>query len=437
MEQLLQMAKKICDKTEIYSIEYADNSVFFENAKLNNMDSKFQSGISLRIIKEGKLGFAYTRNLTNRQEFLQNALESLKGGVGAGFEFPLTRKLPQLNTFDSSVENLSAEKIVGECARVCDLFKSKTDSEIEMAASAHIGSIRIMNSAGTDVSMRSSEYGIFGNIIYPGTGVGIWRAFQSKGFGKMPDDLVNEMIELYKKTSRVLEPKGGKMKVLFMPGSQITFNWRIESGISSKSVYEKVSPIAEKVGEKIFDEKLTILDDPLNDKFPGARCFDDEGVACKPLTIVENGVLKSFYYDLDYAKKMSAQPTGHGYRTTRWGGDRLTLKPIPALSHMSIKPGKRSFAELVKLIDKGIIIENALGFHSGNIPNGDYSVGMNPGFYVEKGEIVGRVKDAMVAGNIYETLKNVVDVGDKLYPSPDGAWVPVILCDNVSVATKN
>ncbi len=437
MEQLLQMAKKVCDKTEIYSIEYADNSVFFENAKLNNMDSKFQSGLSLRIIKEGKLGFAYTRNLTDRQEFLQNALDSLKGGVEAIFDFPLTRKLPQLDTFDSSVENLSTEKIVGECARVCDLLKSKTDAEIEMAASAHVGNLRIMNSAGTDVSMRSSAYEIFGNIIYPGTGVGVWRAFMDKGFGMMPDDLVNEMIDLYRKTSRVLEPKGGKMKVLFMPSSQITFNWRILSGTSSKSVYEKVSPVAEKVGEKIFDEKLTILDDPLNDKFPGARCFDDEGVACKPLTIVENGVLKSFFYDLDYAKKMSAQPTGHGYRTTRWGGDRLTLKPIPALSHMTIRPGKKSFAELVKLMDRGIIIENALGFHSGNIPNGDYSVGMNPGFYVEKGEIVGRVKDAMVAGNIYETLKNVVDVGDKLYPCSDGAWVPVILCDNVSVATKN
>ncbi|MGB2803750.1 MAG: metallopeptidase TldD-related protein [Candidatus Zixiibacteriota bacterium] len=47
------------------------------------------------------------------------------------------------------------------------------------------------------------------------------------------------------------------------------------------------------------------------------------------------------------------------------------------------------------------------------------------------------MKDAMVAGNIYETLKNVVDVGDTLYPSHDGAWVPVILCDSVSVATKN
>jgi PmbA protein len=437
VEQLLGMARKICDSAEIYSIDYADNSVFFENAKLNNTDSKFQSGLSLRIIKDGKLGFAYTRNLTDRQEFLQNALDSLKGGVGAGFDFPLTKKLPRLDIFDSSLESLSAEKMVEECDRVCDLFKSKTDAEIEMAASAHTGNLRIINSAGTDVSMKSSGYEIFGHIIYPGTGVGIWRAFMDKGFGMMPDELVNEMIDLYKKTSKVLEPKGGKMKVLFMTSSQITFNWRILSGISSKTVYEKVSPVAGRIGEKIFDEKITIHDDPLNDKLPGARCFDDEGVACKPLTVVENGVLKSFFYDLDHAKKMNVQPTGHGYRTTRWGGDRLTLKPVPALSHMTIKPGKKSFAELVKSIDRGIIIENALGFHSGNIPNGDYSVGVNPGFYVENGEIIGRVKDAMVAGNIYETLKNVVDVGDKLYPCSDGARVPVILCDKVSVATKS
>jgi predicted Zn-dependent protease len=49
---------------------------------------------------------------------------------------------------------------------------------------------------------------------------------------------------------------------------------------------------------------------------------------------------------------------------------------------------------------------------------------------------VGRVKDAMIAGNIYETLRDVVAIGDTLHPSDDGAWVPTILCDNVSVATK-
>ena len=99
---------------------------------------------------------------------------------------------------------------------------------------------------------------------------------------------------------------------------------------------------------------------------------------------------------------------------------------------MTIKPGNKSFLQLVKSIDRGIILEGALGFHSGNIPNGDYSVGVSPGLYVENGEIKGRVKDAMIAGNIYETLKHVVDVGDTLdlanMMSFDG-WAPPILCD--------
>jgi len=437
VEQLLQMAKKVCDKAEVYSIEYTDNSVFFKNAGLDDMDSKFQSGISLRIIKNGKLGFAYTRNLTNRQGLLQNALDSLEGGVEADYDFPLTRELPQLDTYDSSLENLSGKVLVEECARVCDLLRSKTDGEIsKMVSFTHTENIRIMNSEGTDSSAKSTEYGMFGNLTYPGAGFGIWRVFESKSFERMPESMVNEMIELYKISSKVVESKGGKMKVMFVPNSMITLTWRILSGTSSKSVYEKTSPITDRIGKKIFDEKITIYDDPLNDRYPKARSFDDEGVECRPFTIVENGQLKGFYCDLDYASKANVQPTGHGYRTTRWGGDPITLKPVPFLTHMIIKPGDKSFAEMVKSMEKGIIVEGALGYHSGNIPNGDYSIGVCPGLYVEKGEIVGRVSDAMIAGNIYETLKHVVAVGDTLHPCHDGAWVPAILCDDVSVATK-
>jgi len=152
----------------------------------------------------------------------------------------------------------------------------------------------------------------------------------------MPDDAVGQITELYNSSSKVVEPKGEKMKVMFMPNSTLALRWRILSGTSSKSVYEKTSPLADKRGEKIFDEKLTIYDDPLNDKYPGARPFDDEGVACKPLTIVEKGVLKSFFYDLNYAHKLSAGPTGHGYRVAQWGGDPVTTKPAPAITHMNI-----------------------------------------------------------------------------------------------------
>jgi PmbA protein len=436
MEKLLEMAKKVCDKAEVYSVEYTNNHVSFENAKLQNIDNKFQSGLSLRIIKDNKLGIAYTRNLINREELVQNALESLKGGVEAEYEFPLTNELPKLNTYDSSMEKLSGTDMVNECARVCDHLKSNTDGEIEMNSLANLDKLRIINTEGTDITGQSTSYTMFGAITYPGVGTGIWRFFQDKKFDKFPNDTLNTMIQLYKASSKVVEIKGGRMKVMFMPNSWIALTWRISSGASSKSVYEKISPVADKLGQKIFDEKLTIYDDPLDDKFPGARAFDDEGVKCRHLTLVENGVLKNFYYDLDYAKKMKAKSTGHGYRTSMWGGEPITMKPIPALSHLRIKTGTKSFDDLVKSMDKGIIIEGALGPHSGNIPNGDYSIGISPGLYVEKGEIVGRVSDVMAAGNIYETLKNVVDIGDTLYPTWFGAWVPAIVFDNVSVAAK-
>jgi len=436
MEKLLEMARKVCDRAEVYSNDYAYSPVSFENGKLHDIDTKFQSGVSLRIIKDNRLGFAYTRNLINREELLRNASDSLTGGVEAHYEFPFTQNPSQLDTYDSSIEDCSSTKMVEECARVCEILKSKTDAEISMTSFSYVETIRLMNTEGTDLSEKSSFYGIYGAAVYPGSASGIRRGYLDKRFRKMPDSVVHEMIELYNASSKVVEPSGGKMKAMFMPNSMYTLNWRILSGMSARSVYEKISPVAGKIGERIFSESLTIHDDPLDESHPEARAFDDEGVCCSPLTIVENGVLRSFYYDLNYAKKLNAKSTGHGFRTSRWGGDSVMLKPGPVLTHMRIKPGNSSFSEMVESIDRGIIIEGALGAHSGNIPNGDYSIGLNPGLYVEKGEIRGRVKDAMVAGNVYDTLKYIIHIGDTLHPAFSGEWLPPILFDNVSVALK-
>jgi PmbA protein len=83
MERLLEMAEKVCDQAEIFALDYTSNQVSFQNAKLHDIDTNMQSGLSLRIIKDGKSGFAYTRNLLDREEFLQNALEAVKGGCGS------------------------------------------------------------------------------------------------------------------------------------------------------------------------------------------------------------------------------------------------------------------------------------------------------------------------------------------------------------------
>jgi len=449
MEKLLAIAKRVADQAEIYSATSNTDGVSFENSKLKDIDSKMQHGVALRIIKDGKLGFAYTKNLIDREELVQNAFASLKGGVEAQYEFPLTKQLPSLQSFDASIKQLNNTQMVEECARICDTLGAKTKGEILVGFGREMTQVRIMNSAGTDASAEFSEYSGYAGILYPGSQAAIGRILYLKQFQKFPDGMLNFMLDIYNRSLKEAKIKSGKMKVLFMPETLYALIWRLKEGTLGKNIYEKVSPIKDKLGQKILSEKLTVFDETLNDNWPSPRTFDDEGTPCSNLTVIEAGVFKNFYTDLNYAQKLNVKSsrvgssrrrvdsTGHGYKTG------ISSKIIPSLNHLTVKPGKKSLADLIKAIDKGIIVCGIMGAHSGNILNGDFSVGLSPGIYVENGEIIGQVKDAMVAGNIYEVMKNVVDIEDTVYPGytamfpPAIGMLPAVLFDDVSVATKN
>ncbi len=428
MEKLLEMAAKVSDQAEVYSQESSSNSVSFENAKLHDIESDFSAGIALRIIKDCKLGFAYTRNLNCREELISNALHSLKGKVAADYQLPSYRKLPTLDTYDKSIDKINSTKLVEECSRINENWKEKTNAEISSASWTYTSEKRLMNSKGVDYSKKTSGYGAYGGLGFPGGASGIRRSINSKLFIPFPESSSDEMIILFNIGEKTVQPKSGKLKVIFMPGSIYTLNWRFVTGTNAQSIYEKTSPIADKIGQQIFSDKLTIFTDPLNDNFNNSTAFDDEGIPTSKLILVENGVLKSFYYDLYYAQKLGVKSTGHGYKGNYSG------KPTPNPAHLTFLPGDVSFAEMIKMIDRGIIIEGAMGAHSGNIPNGDYSIGVNPGLYVENGEIIGRVKDSMIAGNSYETMKNVIAVENK--PHNIGNRMPAVLFDNVSFSGK-
>lgn len=432
MEKLLALAKKVADQIEIYSKNSNTDQVNFENSRLKEITSEMQYGVALRIVKDGKLGFAYTRNLLDREKLVQNALCSLKGNVAAEYEFPLTKKssLPLLQTYDSAIEKITNTQMVEECEKICDTLKPKTKAEIFTGLTRQTSEIRILNSAGTDLTVRISEFSGYVALLYPGSFTSITRNLYAKKFEGFGENLLNSIVEIYNQSLKEAKLKTGKMPVLFMPEALYALIWRLKEGANPKNIYERVSPIQTKLGEKILSEQLTIVDESLADNWPSARAFDDEGTLCQNLTIIEAGVFKNFYTDLNYAQKLRTKPSGNGYRVG------IASKIMPALNHLTIKPGKKSLADLIRMMNKGIIIEGVMGAHSGNILNGDFSVGLSPGIYVENGEIVGRVKDAMVAGNIYEVMKNVIGVSDTLYPVNMGMF-PAILFDDVSVAIKN
>jgi PmbA protein len=432
MKEMLKIASGKSDKAELFYLEEKTDLIMFENSKLKDIDTKIQSGISCRIQKNGKMGFAYAKNLYDREELLGNALDSLAGGVEASFDFPAAEKIPELLTYDSYIENVSTSDIVEECKRVNDLISSGTNGQVNIYAGLDRIDLKIMNSSGFDHEAKFSAYSFGTEILYPASYSSIRRFLIDKRFRKADEGYLNFVLNMYTRSLREAKIKKGKMKVLFLPEVVYVLMWRLLSGTSGRSIYKKESPISKKIGEKLFDGKLTVYNDPLNDMMPNARSFDDEGVPCQYFTIVEDGVFKNFYYDLYYAEKMGVQSTGHGFKAAIWGGEKIAIKPVPTLGHLYIKPGDKTFNELLSLIDRGIIIASVLGAHSGNIPNGDFSIGVAPGLYVENGEIVGHIKDAMVSGNIYDAMKNVVAIEDTYHPAYMGTF-PAVLFDDVSV----
>ena len=429
MEQLLEIAKKVSDKAEVYSTDSRGDSVSFEDAHLKDVQSSMQSGICMRIIKNNTLGFAYTKNLVNREELAKNALDSLKGGVEGLFELPLTKDLQSLDTYDPLIEPLTNSAMVEECSRVCEFLSHRTKGQINISAYRSISSKRIINSSGTDLPLKSSAYILNAQVLYPYSYASLYRTLKSKSFKKASDEYLDYLVDTYNLSMREVTPDRNKMKVLFLPETIYVLMWRLQSATGGLSLYQNISPVAEKMGERIFDEKLSIFNEPPDDSLPGARAFDDEGTPCSRFPVIERGVLRNFYYDLYFAQKLKTPPSGHGFKGS------VSSKPVPSLSHLTILPGNTSFSGLVKSIDSGIIIAGALGAHSGNIPNGDFSIGVSPALYIEKGEIVGNVKDVMVAGNIYDTLKNIVEIENTLHPCYGGTF-PSLLFDNLKVTIK-
>lgn len=426
MEQLMAIARKSADKVEIYSRGVSADRVTFENGKLKDIDSKVLSGVCLRLFKEGKLGTAYTQNLVDREELVRNALVSLRGGVEADYDLPRGSSVPKLESYEPSIGQLTNTHMVDECARISDAIASRTKCQVDVGAGRTTLRVRVLNSEGADLSAEFSNYSSDAAARFPGSYAAITQNLEAKNFEPFPDWMIEHVADIYNAALKEVTPAGGRMNVLFLPATLYTLLWRLKEATNAKNVHEQTSRLRARLGQKVLNDKLTVLNEPLNDHAPGARSFDDEGTPCRNLPLFEAGVLKSFYCDLRYGGKLAMAPTGNGFRVD------TTTRPVPALEHLAVRPGEKSLAQLIATMKKGIIVGGAMGAHSGNILNGDYSIGLAPGIYVENGEIVGRVKDAMAAGNVYETMQNVVAIEDKVSSAYMGRF-PAILFADVSV----
>src|SRR5207237_4827322 len=195
-------------------------------------------------------------------------------------------------------------------------------------------------------------------------------------------------------------------------------------------------PPAGKVGELMFDERLSLIDDPLTPGRPASRPVDDECVPSRATGLVERGAVGRFVYDLETAARAKTQSTGNGRRG-------VFGKPHIGYTNILFRIGDGRHGAhvgtlgggLIEDMQDGLIVDDLIGVGQGNVISGAFSHPVGLAYRVQRGEVTGRVKDAAVAGNAYDLLKRIGGVGT------DGRWLgsrwsPSLLLEGVSVARR-
>jgi len=185
-----------------------------------------------------------------------------------------------------------------------------------------------------------------------------------------------------------------------------------------------------KIGEKIANSKVSIVDNPLLENGLASRTFDGEGVASRKLAVIEDGVLKSLLHNQKTAKKDNTVTTGHASKQSYKSA--LAVGP----SNFYIQPSSKSFKELLGSIDEGVLITELSGLHSGtNLISGDFSVAAN-GFYIRNGNVESPVNLMTIAGNFYELLDNIKEVGSDLMFPMYHVGSPSVTINSLSVTVE-
>ena len=196
----------------------------------------------------------------------------------------------------------------------------------------------------------------------------------------------------------------------------------LASACNSSLVSKGTSFLQKKLNKKIFNRNINILDNPSLKKGLKSRIFDCEGTKCSKKHLIEDGVLKFFFNNLEYSKQLKHNATGHASRSP-------SSLPFPSPTNLYLENGNSSRNQLIESLNTGFLITELMG-SSINISNGDYSRGAS-GFWIENGKITYPVSEVTIAGNLVNIFQNLIPANDLTFNFSTNA--PSCLVPNLTV----
>jgi PmbA protein len=433
VEPILARAKRVAEEAEVFIVSSEETQVQFEANRLKHIQSKQSSYVALRIIRDGKIGYATTTELGDSQNLVNTAVETAQFGMTAKFELPPPTSYPDVEVFDPEVESVSIEETIKLGEELIATVRGHTpDIVCDAGVGKEIMSIHIINSRGGQANYKRSIFslGIRGQLIRDTDMLFVGESESSCHPLTETKAIAGEVLQQLELAKNRASAPSKPLPVVFTPrGVASALILPLMVAFNGKTVLKGASPIGNRLGQLVFDEKLWLWDDPTLAYRPQSRPCDDEGIPSQRTPLIQQGTVTNFLYDLQTAALAHTQSTGNGSRER--GG-----LPTPSPSAFIIKPGNTTLDEMVNDIKEGLVIEQLMGAEQGNILGGDFSGNVLLGYKVERGRIVGRVKDTMVSGNVYQLLKQITAIGS------EAKWVgglvntPPLYCPALSVASK-
>ena len=420
-EQLLELAQKQgATHAEVYQVRSHSRPVFFEGNRLKQLESSQSEGTALRLWKDNCPGLAVGYGLIEAETLVTKALSLAQ--LNQPEEIEIANARTEIHT--SVGKTLPVEDFVDMGKKAIAQLR---DAYPEVICSAEFESeeevTTLLNTNGlhcqyTDISL-SYYLGI--ELVRGEDFLGIYDGEYSRET-LHPQQTVKQILQRLDWAKTNVAPITGKVPILFTADAATILWGTISSALNGKRIWEGSSPWSEKKGELVVSEMITLSQQP--DKEPYSCPFDDEGTPTQQLTLIDRGRLVQFYSDRFIGRELGIETTGNGFRPG------LGSYPTPSLINLVIEAGKGSLAELITKLDRGIVVEQILG--GGADISGDFSINIDLGYLVENGQIVGRVKDTMIAGNVYDVLQQVTALGsDRIWNG--SYYTPSLIVEGLSV----
>lgn len=443
-DKTVQLAiKSGASQAEVYAIRNCTNSIYIDDDIPKIGGSMIEFGIGLKYIIGTRIGFTSS---TLAQEQPEQVVERAKSLAKVSNEDEKFVSLPEPKKPSGSPDKFYNRDTAK--ADSTDLLE-KAMEVVKGASSTSVtipnGSLRtsaveyhICNSLGINSGSKGTvAFGFFTAKSEDNGKVGegvqrCWsRELDTIDFHAIGQKLESQALSVIK--AEPFKEKWDEVVAVLAPSECTELIYSLVGfAVSGENVNNRSSPWTDKMGERVASENLTIIDNGQSEKGLLSGIVDDEGVPTQKTPILEKGILRSYLFDSYNAHQLDMASTGNGLRrTARELAGRFAFPAVCAGTTMEIPPSSRSFDDIIGEVKRGVYIEH-FAYPIVDPLSGTFSNEIRNAQIIENGELGHPIKYALWVGNLHESIKGDVLIGNEPEVH-DKRVMPVLAFPNTEV----